>query len=101
MTEFVSAGSLNTSLTEPAKKGALFDLRTGKPFQVGAFMSGNNMQCFGSGSRLDTDSIRSVSYPDSESGSGSRRLKMTHKSRKKIKKFNFLKCGCSLIVFQQ
>ncbi len=35
MTEFVSAGSLNNSLTEPAKKGALFDLRTGKPFQVG------------------------------------------------------------------
>jgi hypothetical protein len=35
MTEFVSAGPLNTSLTEPAsKKGALFDLRTGKPFQI-------------------------------------------------------------------
>lgn len=33
MTEFVSAGPLNTSLTE-AKKGALFDLRTGQPFQV-------------------------------------------------------------------
>ena len=33
MTEFVSAGTLNSSLTEP-KKGALFDLRTGKPFQV-------------------------------------------------------------------
>jgi hypothetical protein len=34
-------------------------------------------ECFGSG--LDPDSIRSVD-PDSESGSGSRRTKMTHKN---------------------
>jgi hypothetical protein len=32
----------------------------------------------------DPDSIGSVD-PDSESGSGSRRAKMTHKSRKKLK----------------
>jgi hypothetical protein len=34
---------------------------------------------------LDPDSIRSVD-PDPESGSGSRRAKMTHKSRKKVGK---------------
>jgi hypothetical protein len=42
------------------------------------------MQCFGTASGLDLDSIRSVDpYPDSESGSrsGSRRAKMTHKTR--------------------
>ncbi len=45
-----------------------------------------------SGSRLDPDSIGSVD-PDSETGSGSRRAKITHKSReKKIKKFHVLKC---------
>ncbi len=38
---------------------------------------------------LDPDSIRSVDPdPNSESGSGSRRAKMTHKSRQKIKKFH-------------
>jgi hypothetical protein len=37
---------------------------------------------------LDPDSIGSVD-PDSESGSGSRRAKMTHKSRKKYKNFMF------------
>ncbi len=36
----------------------------------------------------DPDSIGSVD-PDSDSGSGSRRAKMTHKSRKKIKNFMF------------
>ncbi len=44
------------------------------------------MQCFGSGSGLDSDgseSIRSVDpNPYSKSGSGSRRAKMTHKSKK-------------------
>ncbi len=40
-------------------------------------------QCFGSG--LDPDSIRLVDpYPYSESVTGSRRAKMTHKNRKKI-----------------
>ncbi len=43
------------------------------------------VQSFGSGFGLNPDSIRSV-HPDpdpySESGSGSRRAKMTHKSRK-------------------
>ncbi len=44
----------------------------------------NISQCFGSGSGLDPDSIRSVDpYPDSESGSGSRRVKMIHKSGQK------------------
>jgi hypothetical protein len=41
-----------------------------------------NQGC-GSRSGLDPDSIGSVN-PDSESGSGSRRTKMTHKSRKKF-----------------
>jgi hypothetical protein len=45
-----------------------------------------------SGSELDPDSFGSVDPdPYSESGSGSRRAKMTHKSRK-IKKFHVLKC---------
>jgi hypothetical protein len=43
-------------------------------------------QGFGSGSGLDPDSIRSVDPdPYLESGSGSRRAKMTNKSRKKFK----------------
>jgi hypothetical protein len=45
-------------------------------------------QCFGSGSGLDPESIRSVD-PDLESGSGSRRAKMTHKNIKKLKNFMF------------
>jgi hypothetical protein len=46
--------------------------------------------CFGSGSVLDSDSIRSVEpYPDLESGSGSTRAKMTHKNRKKLRNFMF------------
>jgi hypothetical protein len=39
----------------------------------------------------DPDSIGSVD-PDPESGSGSRRAKMTHKSRKKFVKVHVLKC---------
>jgi hypothetical protein len=38
-----------------------------------------NLYCFGSGSGLDPDSIRSMD-PDSESGSGSRRAKITNKN---------------------
>jgi hypothetical protein len=53
------------------------------------------------GSGSDPDSIRSVDSgpdPNSESGSGSRRAKMTHKSRQKIKKFQvFGSAGCSLL----
>ncbi len=45
----------------------------------------------GSGSELNPDSIGSVD-PDPYSGSGSRMAKITHKSRKKIKKFHVLKC---------
>ncbi len=53
-----------------------------------------SVQGFGSrsGSVLDPDSIRSVEpdpYPESRSGSGSRRAKMTHKSRKKFGNFIF------------
>ena len=44
-----------------------------------------------SGSDLDPDSIRSVD-PDPYSESGSKRAKITHKSRKNIKKFHVLKC---------
>jgi hypothetical protein len=44
----------------------------------------------GSGSLLDQDSIRSVDPdPYSESGSGYRRAKMNHKSRKKFRNFMF------------
>jgi hypothetical protein len=47
----------------------------------------------GSGSVLDPYSIGSVDPdPYSESGSGSRRAKMTHKSRKKMVKVHVLKC---------
>jgi hypothetical protein len=47
---------------------------------------------------LDPDSIGPVD-PDSESGSGSRRVKMTQKSRKKFKNFMFevLPGRCSLL----
>jgi hypothetical protein len=48
-------------------------------------------QGFGSGSGLDPYSIGPVD-PDPESGSGSRRAKMTHKSRKKFEKVHVLKC---------
>jgi hypothetical protein len=44
----------------------------------------------------DLDSIRSVD-PDSESGSGSRRAKMTHKIAKKLKELRVLKYECSLL----
>ncbi len=51
-------------------------------------VSASTWQGFGSG--LDPDSIRSVdSDPYSESGSGSRREKMTHKSRKKFRNLMF------------
>ncbi len=55
-------------------------------------------QYFGSGSGLDTDTIRSVDpEPDSEYGSGSapKRAKMTHKNWKKFRIFMFLCAGCS------
>jgi hypothetical protein len=44
---------------------------------------------------LDPDSIGSAD-PDLYSESGSRRAKMTHKIEK-IKKFNVLSAGCSLL----
>jgi hypothetical protein len=48
-------------------------------------------QGYGSGSGLVPDSIRSEDpNPYSESGSGSRRAKMTQKSRKKISCFEVL-----------
>ena len=49
----------------------------------------------GSGSVLDPYSIGSVDpdpYSESGSGSGSRRAKITHKSRKKLVKVHVLKC---------
>jgi hypothetical protein len=52
----------------------------------------------GSGSVLDPYSIGSVDPdPYSESGSESRRAKMTHKSRKKLVKFMFLSVGWPLL----
>ncbi len=53
---------------------------------------------FGSGSQLNPDSIGSVDPdPYSESGSGSRRAKMTHKSRNNLRNFKFSSDGCSLL----
>jgi hypothetical protein len=52
-----------------------------------------SIQGYGSGSGLDPDPIGSVDpYPDSESGSGFRRPKMTHKRRQKFLKVHVLKC---------
>jgi hypothetical protein len=53
------------------------------------FMSLLRIICSGvSDPDLDSDSIRSVDPgPDSESGSGSRRAKMTHKNGKKFRNF--------------
>jgi hypothetical protein len=50
----------------------------------------------GCGSGLDPDSIGSLD-PDSESGSGSRRAKMTHKNSKKNSKFMFWTVGWLLL----
>ncbi len=54
--------------------------------------------------KLTSDSVQlilpcRVSDPDpySESGSRSRRAKMTHKSRKKLRNFMFWSAGCSLL----
>jgi len=56
--------------------------------------------CFGqgcgSGSGLDPDSIGWSVDPDSESGSGSRRAKMTHKSRNFFKVY-VLKCWTAFV----
>jgi hypothetical protein len=47
------------------------------------------MQCFGFGYILDLDSIRSVGPdPYSKFGSGSRRAKMTHKSKRKVEEIS-------------
>jgi hypothetical protein len=59
-------------------------------------------QCCGSrsgfGSGLDPDSMGyQVPYPDSQSGSGSRRTKKSHKHRKKLINFIFGSAGCSLL----
>ncbi len=65
---------------------------------VGVLLSDSRFgfpQCFGS--ELDwigLDLIRSVDPnpdPDLESGSGSKRAKMTHKNRKKLRNFMFWK----------
>jgi hypothetical protein len=45
---------------------------------------------------MDPDSIKSVD-PDSKSGSGFRRAKITHKNRKKLRNFMFLSARCSLL----
>jgi hypothetical protein len=79
-----------------ASNVVLFFLQTAKPFRgilrqklQQKLMLSN--QGFGSGSGLDPDSIGPVD-PESESGSGSRRAKMTHKSRKKFVEVHVLKC---------
>jgi hypothetical protein len=48
------------------------------------------LQCFGSGSGSDPDSsVDPYPDPNSEYGSGSRRAKMTHKSRKNLEISSF------------
>ncbi len=47
---------------------------------------------------VDPDPDSMGSLPGSVSGFGSRRAKMTHKHRKKVNKFNFLKC--SMFTFE-
>ena len=59
----------------------------GRRFAIPTHNGWRRNQGCGSGSVLDLDAIGSVD-PDSESGSGSRRAKMTHKSR------NFFKSSC-------
>jgi len=54
--------------------------------------------CCGSGSGLDPDSMESLDlYPDSKSGSGSRRAKMAHQNRKKLINFIFSSAGFSVL----
>jgi hypothetical protein len=48
--------------------------------------------------KLDPDSMGSLDpYPQSQSGSGSRRAIMTHKCRKKFKNFIFRSAQCYLL----
>ncbi len=47
-------------------------------------------------SGLDPNSIGSLD-PDTQSGSGSRRAKMTQKNKKQLINFNFGSAGCSLM----
>jgi hypothetical protein len=77
-------GSIPTTLVEGGRQGE-------GPSWLG------NQGC-GSGSQLDPDSIGSVdSDPYTESGSGSRRAKITHKSRKYLRNFMFWSAGCSFL----
>jgi hypothetical protein len=56
------------------------------------------IQCFGFGSVFVPHSIKLVDpEPNSESGYGSIREKMTHKNRKKLINFMFRGAGCSLL----
>ncbi len=54
------------------------------------------LQCFGFASDPDS-SVDPYPDPNSEYGSGSRRAKITHKSRKKLRNFKFKSAGCSLL----
>ncbi len=65
-----------------------------KPGQV---QDRHNQYC-GSGSGLDPDSMGSLDpYPQSGSGSGSRRAKMTQKNIRELTKFIFWSAICSLL----
>jgi hypothetical protein len=67
---------------------------SGSPSLCGSFLLRYNETLHlkqGCESGLDPDSLGSVD-PDPDSGSGSRRAKMTHKSRKKFVKVHVLKC---------
>jgi hypothetical protein len=87
----------------PAVIGCGFGLQLSRSDLTLGFSSGSNLQFFEGffsglririGSGLDPDSIGSAE-PDSESGSGSRRPKMTHKSRNF--KFMFWSVGWPLL----
>ena len=81
-----STGS-NCSRAEVLNRN-LVDIENRVPITYTVLPVGTYQGC-GSGSGLDPYSIGSVD-PDSESGSGSRRAKMTHKT--KVGKSHVLKC---------
>jgi hypothetical protein len=66
-------------VTDPAGYGSCLDIFV----DIDKTILSNRYKSLNPGADPDPDSIGSVD-PDSESGSGSRRAKMTHKSRKKI-----------------
>jgi hypothetical protein len=90
----VDDGGQNTVRDAPGLGGLQYSQLTACSYQETLLNLGPATQCFGYGSGMDPDSIRSVDpYPDPESGSGM--AKMTQKYKEKILSFIFLNAGCS------